>query len=507
MTDPLQSAEFGSLGRSLRGSALANYAAFAIQVACSLVFTPLLLRSAGAEKFGLFSLAMSLGILLQLPFAGMYTATVQMVSSSAAGGDLRTARTTLKWGVPVALGAGLLVSSLAVLLVFLAPGALLPATRETSSDEVRFLFALTCLAVPFQAATHLLSGICAGLFRFRVLAAVNGAVTLGRTIVWILLLRQGGSLVQLLLVWLASLAVVWVLEVVAVVVLLSGETREALPARPVLGQLARQGGWLVLEETVLVTAGELDSYIISVMLSTSAAGHYVVGFKIPLFLIRLVCEVRQLFVPIAAAAQGKAEPRNLQSVLLSGTQAVAFLFIPAAAFFGVWAAPVLQWWIGPADPVVPILRVGLAVVTVQALHQVGYALMHGLSMNRTLAQVACLQALLRVCLALALARIFGAVGVALAVLVSVLVADGLLRPGILFHHLRLTWRLWVDRVVLPAICGAGILYLGFFWSFRQSGILLQALPSAATVVLYAFLAWKLRNGILRFNAGGALPKT
>lgn len=164
---------FPSLFRWVRAATASYYAAFAIAALCSAVTIPVLLRKLGAENFGIYTLAISLATLVQLPFSGMEAGGTQIVSGANPREKFGVVRSLLRAGIPVALGASTVLCLLCVLALYAVPASLVPHGLRGSFPELTKAFAIACLGIPARCGGNLAEGICVGLFRFRTVSVIN----------------------------------------------------------------------------------------------------------------------------------------------------------------------------------------------------------------------------------------------------------------------------------------------------------------------------------------------
>ncbi|MGI9103749.1 MAG: lipopolysaccharide biosynthesis protein [Terriglobales bacterium] len=479
---------FPSFSHWLRGAVLANYGAVGVSLLCSAVTIPIYLKYLGAENFGIYTLAISLAVLLQLPFSGLDVSASRLVSRSSQGDQYGMVKSLLRAGLLPCASASALLSAIAAAALLAVPRPLLPGALQASIGGVSSAFAIACLGIPARCASHLVEGICNGLFRFRTIAALNVVSGIFQTIASIYVVLAGYGVVGLVLVW----TVVGLLELVAqltvVLVAARGYSGPLQPSWPLLKDLAGQTGWLSVEAGVDGIQTEADKFIIVTWASAAAAGYYAIAFRIPMMLLMMVGQYTTLYVPVAAAADAAGRRGSLASVFLRANRHILIVFVPVAAALAVWARPLLTWWLGPySAEIVPLLRIGLAIAGIHAISEVMYPMLRGLNYSRELGVVSCWQAGLRIAVSLMLVHRFGAVGVALAVLISVLISEWVLRWRLVRKALEVSFGTLMKALLLPSLAAGGVLVAGFSLALIQVHLAGKVVLTTASLLLFAWV--------------------
>jgi len=428
---------FPSLWRWVRTATTSYYAAFAISAICSAVTIPILLHRFGAENFGIYTLAISLATLIQLPFSGMEAGGTQIVSGARSDERHCVVAALLRTGIPLSAACSAAICLLLVITCYLLPTPIVPDGLRNSWPILRSAFALAACGIPARCAGNLAEGMCVGLFHFRAVSIINAGTNVLQAIGIATIAMRGGGIANVLQLWVA----IGILSLAAQVAVLVTDLRrirhKRIDAAPVVRELVRQTGWIGLDAVVLGISSKADEIIISMWASAAAVGYYAIAFRVPSILLLMISQYASVYVPIVANADNPRDRSPLRRILLLANRHVTIGFLPVAAGLIVWAKPLLTWWIGPhSADVAPLLRLAMIATIVTGTHQLCSSFLYGLNESRTSATIALWQTLFRIALAVVLVRNYGAWGVALSVAVVAVIGEGIFRARALLSALE-----------------------------------------------------------------------
>lgn len=483
--------------RFVRNS-ISNYVNTGTTAVIALAMTPVLANGLGPQQYGIWALAGSMALYLELFEFGFGAATIKYVAGYAAVGDsrmMRRAIATSFWTLTLP-GALTLLLGAAIAYAFPAVFDELSADTARAAQIVILLVALD-LAISIPGDTF--GGVLLGLQRYDLTNLTLVATSIGQAIGWAVVLATGGGLVELAIVTVALSLVGQLSRFVLAYRLVGGISLSPRHFdRGLLKPYARLSVWLALTDASLLTVARLDTIIVGLVAGLPAAGIYAVGQKIPLAVNMLLGPTTRLFFPHSADLSARRDTSALRGAFLVGNRLSLGLALPLCLTLGVLAAPVLNAWVGPdfsdAAPVVVLL---LAAIAVWALTRIGLLMLQGMGEARVPALIHVGEAVINVVLSVILGLSFGVTGVALATLIAAVVTNiGIFAPFLCrrFDVSLPTLARSIGRAHLPPLLVAGAVGLV---ALRADPHALPAVAVSCALVMGAYLATFALTGVSR----------
>jgi O-antigen/teichoic acid export membrane protein len=368
----------GGLNASTRRNALQGLTGFALPAVIMLVSYPVLVRHLGAEAFGIYLLAASLGGAALLLDVGFSAATLKFVAEDLAAERRQAAAEVIVTSVAC---YGLLGALAGIVWAALAPWSvsLLKTDPALTSEAIR-AFRLGGL----QLAAFLPMTV--------FLAVAKGMQQFGRSTAILLLLSlatYGGAVAAVVAgAGLAGAMTATVLANFVVLAFAAGEGIRLCRERGIgLGTAAPRWaavrrmssfGWAV---TVNSLSGFLlyhvQKYLVGAAIGPGAVTIYQMAAVGPSKIHAAVNAATEVMFPLASAARDLSQLRRTYRRML-----VASLVIAAAGFgpLAMFARPALDLWVGaklagPVAPLVPVLALGYLFL---ALSPAPFHLLNGL---------------------------------------------------------------------------------------------------------------------------------
>jgi len=459
-----------------------------LQLAASFVFMPFLIRNFGLAHYGVFIIAGSLSVYLQLLDFGVDSATTKYVAEYHARHD----RPGLHRLISNALAYYVFVGMVAAALLALLALAGIPLLDLTFSDAslARNLFLIAGAIALFTWSLNTGTIVLNGLQRYDITARVSAGVTIGNIAVTAAALALGEGPAVLL----ALQGGVAVLGALTNTVLALRELDGIRPSaqlvdRDTLGMLLRFGVKLfALQVSVMLSSQQTDRLVLLIFRSPAAVSLYEAPSKVSGLMTHIVGLPSAALVPAASQLDAEERAGHLRALFLRGTKYTIAFTAPVAVAFAVVAKPLLLRWLG-TDFVGQALACQLFLVgwLFHANLQVATAILIGTERVGFLLRWAVGVAVLNVAISLALVGPLGVLGV----VIGSVVADLVLFPLIMRHVLRtLDTSLgdYVRRVVTPSypfalVSGAAALALA------AAGLTGSLLGVAVTVAVAVIAAW------------------
>lgn len=409
----------------LRNS-FANFLRVAAAALTAVLLPPLLARTLPSEVYGTWLLVLQLAAYVSFLDCGIQTAVGRFVASTTEMND------TVKRNAIVSTAQVMtsILAGLACVLLGLATWQLPQLFREIPtvllpSAQLALLVVGISLALGLPASVQ--GSIFVGLQRseysaaFAILGKVGGAAGVGTVVL------LGGNMSQMALALAGVNLLSYLLQYFA--------------CRKLVPEIDSGPRWLSWK-----VAKELFSYCISLLvwtlamlmvsgLSTSIVGYFdfksVAAFAIASTLASLIIQVQSAvmnaFVPMIASLDAKGEKQKLRSLLLSSTRfgMVGLLAMGLPLIFG--AQPILSIWVGSgyAAQAAPILQVIVAANIVRLAALPFAQMLVGMGQQRLVIFSPIAEGVVCLSVSLALASMYGAIGVAIGTLVGGFVSVGL----------------------------------------------------------------------------------
>jgi O-antigen/teichoic acid export membrane protein len=418
-----------SLPRRFGRNVTSSWARIVTQAAITIVMTPVLVHGLGITEYGIWALAFSMVLYLELFEFGLGTATVKFVAESEALGDRERTRrnvATSFWTLCVP-GVGALALGATLALLF-------PVLFDVSADSERaaqLLMLLVGVDLAVSIPSDTFGNTLLALQRFDVINATLIAVLVAQAVAWVVVLSLGGGLVAL--------------GIVTVVLSLLGQLSRFLIARKLLPgltvsprlfdrrqvkPLAGLSIWYALAETSTLVIARVDIVIVGLVVGVPEAAVYAVAQKAAFLVDQVIRPMSRMFFPHSTELAARGDRRALAKAILTGTRVSMAVAGPLTLTLGLLAEPALRAWVGAGfaeGALVVVFLCGAAAVS--ALTGTGFLMLQGAGFARRPALLSTGQATLNVTLAVVLGQTMGIKGVAMAALIAAsLVQLGLVLP-------------------------------------------------------------------------------
>jgi O-antigen/teichoic acid export membrane protein len=443
-------------GRSLARSIASNWIGFAVQVIVTFALTPFVLRSLGAEGYGVWSVAVGLSGYYGLLDFGIRSGLTQFIARHNAVGDQEKVNESVSTGVAALAVLGVAGAVATCLLSSRAAGWFGVAAADAPSAGRAVL--LLGLGVSAQFVLFPFSAVLTALQRFDVANGIGVATRLGTAAATWWILSQGGGLVGLAAVTAAGSLVDYLLRVVAAFRLMP-----QLRIRPERASMVAMRCLLVYGVWNIVIAGGIrlisysDILVIGACLGAAAATPFALAANVVNYFAQMLIPVAQVFFPAFAGLDARGDLKRVRALYISGSRLMLTLASVSATAATVWAADFFQLWIGSGRPstLTPtIFRVLLAAAVFSTWQRLGCQVLLGMGRVRTLAGLIFMEAAANLALSLWLVYALGPVGVAIGTLAPVAVFALMVHPAIVSRRIRLPLRDYYKAVLPGPIAAA-----------------------------------------------------
>jgi O-antigen/teichoic acid export membrane protein len=431
---------------------------YVISIIAAVLITPLILRSLGAELYGLYALLSGIVGYSAIFEFGLGQAVQKCVAQHAALDERSEVNRSISASVLINGSTGLLVGFL--LCVFAARVVVALHTPVRYSEvAVQCVYAASA-ALFFALVSSSLSASLMGLRRYDLTGKVNSTVAtvLALTIAGLLLAKRG--VLDLIIATFAA-NVATMLIFAYLLCRTEGQFRFHLrPGRRLTVQLLRFGAHVFVTKLSGLSTTSLMRLLIGFVAGPAAVAYYVIPQRIILAVGGLLSNAAAVVLPSASELAAKGEGDRLRRLYVSALSYQVFLAVPLLSFVAIAAPELLSIWIGPemaqrASTTMRLLSLAAILGSVGTLP----ALMSlALGQSSLLAKYSLVSTGIAVILAVRLGRQWGAEGAAVAVVLACAVWPAYFYQ-ITVRHFAVDWWGLLRRSFAPPLLCTAVLVL------------------------------------------------
>jgi O-antigen/teichoic acid export membrane protein len=466
----------GSLARNV----LSNWVVLATNVAYALVMTPLIVRTLGVERYGVWSFLNGFAAYSELLYLGLGSALVKFVAQRRAEHDVAGINrlASVVTSIYAALG-------LACLLVFSALSGLVPHIfAEPLPPDVARAASITCALLGVRLLLIFISSAFSGLLtghdRFDLVNVVQFFSIVVRFVLTPVLLARGMDPLLTLAVLTAATVALELLGL-ATVAFANVHGLKLAPTKPKWSEVR----WLYgfgLQSFFIVLAVKLISYTDTTVIGITLGAPSVALYALPLQLVEytrmFIGGFAAVFLPRVAMSLTQGDHEGVRQSYLRSARIAFFLAGWLGALLISLGPMFLDLWVGNGfgDGAARVLvYLSIALMGQVLSSQVPLAFYQGLGLLAFPAAIMIVEAALNLGLSLWLAPRMGLDGVALATAIPAIFSVSIL-PRFLCRRLGIPLMMVVRHVAPGAVLFAGTIAL--------EAIIALVLPSASWLSLF-----------------------
>jgi len=454
---------------TVRRNVATNYLVAVALVVVGFITTPILTHQLGILRYGVWALIGSLIPFLELLELGFANATVAFVSRHLELEDNDKVGATLNTSFLVLSVLGIVAFAGVVVFAIFLPD-IITSIPKSLVGQARFLLLLLAFDMAVSIPMDTFGGALLALQRFDLLNYSLIAVIVSQAVGWVIVLWLHGGLVALGVVTVAISLVGQMSRLVIVHRLLPWFhiSLRRFDRRLLRAFTSASSRYSIVEISDAVI-GLSDVLIVGAAAGVRAAAIYAVAQRLGLLPVRIVQPRTFLLIPKAGQLSARDDRSGLRDSTDEVVRFVQYLSIPTAIALGFLAGPTTEAWVGPlyreAAPVIGLLC--LAGV-VQAWAQTLRNALNGAGRPTLAAVLYGVEAVLHVFLGILLASRYGALGMAEATLIGVVVMEGMFMLPLAYRLLGDSFHRRAFRAVrtlgLPAIATGGLA-----WALGRGG--------------------------------------
>jgi O-antigen/teichoic acid export membrane protein len=479
--------------RLLRRNAASVYAVYAAAIVSGLVVTPIIIHSVGKAAFGIWTFIGGVTIYLSVLDFGVAPSIIRNAAEARgreAPEDLNAVAST---GLAMYAGIGLLTIPLGAALAWLVPIAMGAPHSLYWDARVTTLFVVLSLAVRFPL----------GLFNNLLLAQqrwdIQNLASFGSTALYAIavaiVVRHTGSIVLLGVATLAAtlfrllLPLAWLRREIPTL-----ELRRRYVTKQRVRDLASFSFSNFMVHIAQKIVFSTDVIVVGIVLGTNASGVYSVPAKLFALVFGVGTAATSLLFPAFAELEGARAVDAQRRLLLSGLRAGMALMLLLALPLLLIPDLLIHGWIGSGyESGYPVLALLAGVLLVHAPIFVLTQFLIARAQQRPAAVVALATTLANLALSFVLAATVGLWGVALATLLTDVIALAWIvsrygAPAATSSTATVVGAL--VRPVLPALLAGAVVLVGVARVWEPRTLLTLAPLGALWVVVAGVLIWR-----------------
>jgi O-antigen/teichoic acid export membrane protein/alpha/beta superfamily hydrolase len=437
-----------------------NYLVTIVLVVAGFVTTPLLTHHLGIVRYGVWALLGSLIPYLELLELGFANATVSFVTRHLELDDDEKVHGTLNTSFLILSVLGILAFVIVVVVAIFLPD-LITSIPKNLVDQSRVLLLLLAFDMALSIPMDTFGGALCALQRYDLLNVSLIVVMVAQAFGWWIVLSLHGGLVALGIV---TVAISLVGQFARMQMLRRLLPRFRLSLRRFDRGLVRSftitSGWYSMVQASDAILGGSDVLIVGAAAGVRAAAIYSVALRLGQLPVRIVQPRVYLLFTQANQLAARGDRQGLVDATQRITRFVLGLAVPAALILGFLASPTIRAWVGPQYHQAAVVIVILCIAgCIQSWSLTLRTAVNGWGMPKASGIVFGTEAVVHVGLGIVLSRSHGAVGMAIAALVGVVVMEGTIMLPVAYRKIGASMATAVGNALrslgLPALCTAG----------------------------------------------------
>lgn len=412
-------------GHSFLRNAVTSYGERGLLLLSALLLTPFLLRGLGVAGFGTWSVMFTVTTVFTMLEVGFSAGVTRFVARALAREDRADAERIAQAGVVLMALLGVAALAISVVTAFAADGLAANEFREAFRAGMVLLGVAMLIRLPLVAYGAALLGHQ----RYDLYSAGQAVVTVGFTAGAVIAIETGGGLL-----WVAGAqAIALVAGGVLFAVLLRLVAPEAR-LRPVRARSEQRllsfSSFALLADSAVFVGQRMDTVVVAALRGAAAAAPIAAAAKLQSGLQAMTLPVLNMLLPMAADMESRGHSALLARRHVIATRVTLQLTLPVASALALFAGDVTDLWLGDAAPAKTAAI--LAVLSLQTLFLSAVPadkILIGIGRVRLVGGLNVAEGLANLVLSIALVVAYGAVGAALATLITSAVLGPLKWPA------------------------------------------------------------------------------
>jgi O-antigen/teichoic acid export membrane protein len=442
--------------RTLAVNVGARYVTLAFELVLGLVMLPFNTRHLGASDYGLWMLVASIVAYFPIIDLGYNGALERFVAHYRARREAEAINEISSTLVVMFAGMGLVALAIIAGLAWNL-GTLFDLDPERArAGALVMLFVAVQFAFGFPFAVF--GAVVNGFQRSYLNAIVGIGVSLAVVMVNVVVLRAGGSLVQLVAALTTTRMLGFLLyRVNAYRVFPLLRIRPAQFRWSRMREMAQFSGYMLVQDVSTRINYAADPIVIGALLTTGAVTVWTVAQRLADVVFQLTNQFNYVLFPVVVDCDTAQRDGRLRNLLLQGTRLSLATTLPIAGSLIILAEPMITGWTGPEfRAATPVLQLLTLVVLVRVGSATASTVLQGAGHIRLLSYSNLIAAAVNIALSVVLIRTHGLPGVAFASLLPVLVRACAVLIPVASRRVGLSLSEFLSFAIWPAVWPAAV---------------------------------------------------
>ncbi|HEV2620226.1 MAG TPA: polysaccharide biosynthesis C-terminal domain-containing protein [Acidobacteriaceae bacterium] len=433
-----------------------NWIAVAVSMVVPFFLTPFVIRSLGVVPYSIWILAVSTVSYLGVLDMGLRSAVIRFVSKADAEAKPQEASSAISAALwfRVIISSGVAVLSILLALVF--PHFFKVPVNLRIAGQITVL--MCALGVAVTLVSGVFGAVLAATHRFNIISSISALQTVARAGGVILILKGGHGLIPLAC-WELTIISLGGLATAAAALKLFPPCRVRI-ARPDVAMLKKIWSYSFTTFIFIIAIQVItntDNLVVGAFVSVGMVAFYSIGGSLMGYSWQIVSAVSTTFTPMASNLEAAGKSKDLEQLLLRGTQATLGIAMPITLALALRGKTFIGLWMGPQFSEISgtVLQLLLISQFFGIANGTAASIMMAIDKHKPLARWAMVEAALNLGLSLILVRTIGLYGVALGTSIALTTVHLIFWPRYVREVLgvpirRFIWQGWT-KVTLCAI--------------------------------------------------------
>jgi O-antigen/teichoic acid export membrane protein len=422
----------------------------------TLLLTPYLLHHLGAERYGIWLLALTVTFsngFLSFGDAGLPEAAIRFIAEARARDDESEIGAIVSSLLVLYVPLGFVIGGLLVLLASTFVHAF--GIRSELAQVSVWVFALAGAQVVFDLPAAAFQAVLQGLQRYGAYQAIQ----VGGTVAWVVgtfaVVHARHGILGLALV---AFAVAFA-ELVASVVLAFFVDRGLRlgvrrVSRRILRQLLGYGSSVLGMRIMSILWNQSDRIVIALLVSTVAVAHYQIAYQVQAVVLLTLSVSASAVLPASAHVRASGDQNTERAIYLLGTRYAVAICMPVLIATLVYAHAIIATWVGPTYVYLSgASRLFVLTLLISIFNTVGLTMFVGIGRIKPILIVNAVATGINVVLSVLLAPALGITGVILGTLIAFIPTN--VTYFVLFaKEFHSSARRFLKEIILPNAPGA-----------------------------------------------------
>ncbi|QTA79111.1 Putative polysaccharide biosynthesis protein [Desulfonema limicola] len=479
-----------SLKKEISIAAAANWSGVLCGYLLAFIATPIIVHSFGNERYGLWSIAMSITGYYGILDIGIRTTVIKYFSQYAETKDYRMSNLLFN----TVLASYIFIIPILLIIVFILTANVkyIFNISESLIDETKSLLYIISLNFWMAAAGNLFRSIVASLRKFVLQNTINTVYSILRNIFIIAILKLGYGLIATALVVLFIDLMINITYIIFVFKYCSYlEIKRKYIQFKEMKHIYVFAFYDLLRHISGIVLGKTDIILIGIFLNVRLAAFYSIAESLIRYLAQIPKGLRATLLPFSSKLDAHKEYDSLKKMALimpKYTMSFFMLTYLAAILYG---QQFLDLWIGPGYEL--SYEIMIILIMVKAISMSQSMLTHivvGMGDNKFFGIIGFIEMFMNIGLSIFLAKIYGIYGIALGSLFTVIITSGILIPVYSIRKLKIKIvEYYLHGIFIPVILCTFLYYFNSIYLKIESFLWLPLVILEFTILSFIF-TWK-----------------